>query len=350
MRARRVLPGLLVLLALLPRVATAQDYPVRPIRMIVPFAAGGAADLMGRVIGQQLGAALAIAVVIDNRGGAGGNIGADLAAKAAPDGYTLLMGNAPTLAINASLFSHLPYDPVADFAPISLVAEVPLLLLVHPDAHIDSVRGLIDAARTRPLTYASGGNGSTTHLSMELLKTMTGIDLLHVPFNGSAPAIVALTSGEVPVMMDLVPSSIAQVRAGRLKALAISTARRSALLPDLPTVAESGVPGFAVSSWFGVVAPAHTPAPIVARLNREIVAALRRPETRERLANLGADPVSDTSEEFAAFIRSELATWAKVVKASGAHVEWGWPWPGPPRAGEPAIECPILDARKETAS
>jgi tripartite-type tricarboxylate transporter receptor subunit TctC len=259
--------------------------------------------------------------VIDNRGSAGGNIGADLAAKAPPDGYTLLMGNAPTLAINASLFSHLPYDPATDFAPISLVAEVPLLLLAHPDAGIDSVQALIAAARARPLTYASGGNGSTTHLSMELLKTMAGIDLLHVPFNGSAPAIIALTNGEVPVMMDLVPSSIAQVKAGRLKALAVSTARRSALLPELPTVAESGVPGFAVSSWFGVVAPARTPAPIVARLNREIVAALGLPDTRARLAGLGADPVSDTPDEFAAFIRSELATWAKVVTASGAHVE-----------------------------
>jgi tripartite-type tricarboxylate transporter receptor subunit TctC len=321
MTARSARMWLLALLAVLPTIAAAQDYPSRPIRMIVPFAAGGAADLIGRVVGQQLSAALAVQIVIDNRGGAGGNIGADLAAKSPPDGYTLLLGNAPTLAINASLFGHLPYDPAADFAPISLVAEVPLLLLVHPDARIDSVQGLIEAARARPLTYASGGNGSTTHLSMELLKSMTGIDLLHVPFNGSAPAIIALTNGEVPVMMDLVPSSIAQVRAGRLKALAISTARRSALLPELPTIAESGVPGFAVSSWFGVVAPARTPAPIVARLNREIVAALARPEMRERLAGFGADPVSDTPEEFGAFIRSELATWAKVVKASGAHVE-----------------------------
>ena len=321
MRARSARRWLLGLLAVLPTIAAAQDYPARPIRMIVPFAAGGAADLIGRVVGQQLSAALAVPIVIDNRGGAGGNIGADLAAKSPPDGYTLLLGNAPTLAINASLFGHLPYDPAADFAPISLVAEVPLLLLVHPDARIDSVQALIAAARARPLSYASGGNGSTTHLSMELLKTMTGIDLLHVPFNGSAPAIIALTSGEVPVMMDLVPSSIAQVRAGRLNALAISTAHRSALLPELPTIAESGVPGFAVSSWFGVVAPARTPAPIVARLNREIVAALAQPELRERLAGLGADPVSDTPEQFDAFIRSELATWAKVVKASGAHVE-----------------------------
>jgi tripartite-type tricarboxylate transporter receptor subunit TctC len=321
MRARYAQRWLLGLLAVLPTIAAAQDYPSRPIRMIVPFAAGGAADLIGRVVGQQLSAALAVQIVIDNRGGAGGNIGADLAAKSPPDGYTLLLGNAPTLAINASLFGHLPYDPATDFAPISLVAEVPLLLLVHPDARIDSVQALIAAARARPLSYASGGNGSTTHLSMELLKTMTGIDLLHVPFNGSAPAIIALTSGEVPVMMDLVPSSIAQVRAGRLNALAISTAHRSALLPELPTIAESGVPGFAVSSWFGVVAPARTPAPIVARLNREIVAALARPDLRERLAGLGADPVSDTPEAFGAFIRSELATWATVVTASGAHVE-----------------------------
>jgi len=321
MKPRPALLGLLALLAFQPPMAIAQDYPSRPIRMIVPFAAGGAADLLGRVIGQKLGAALAVQIVIDNRGGAGGNIGADLAAKSAPDGYTLLMGNAPTLAINASLFSHLPYDPATDFAPISLVAEVPLLLLVHPDAHIGSVQALIEAARIQPLTYASGGNGSTTHLSMELLKSMTGIEVLHVPFNGSAPAILALASGEVPVMMDLVPSSIAQVKAGRLKALAITTAQRSALLPDLPTVAESGVPGYAVSSWFGVVAPARTPAPIVARLNREIVAALQQPDTRARLASVGADPVSDTPEEFAAFIRSELAKWAKVVKASGAHVE-----------------------------
>ncbi|MEJ0071950.1 MAG: tripartite tricarboxylate transporter substrate binding protein [Pseudomonadota bacterium] len=311
------------LLALASAPVRAEDYPTRPIRMIVPFVPGGAADLMARVIGQKLGEAVGVQVVIDNRGGAGGNIGADLAAKSTPDGYTLLMGNAPTLAINASLFSHLPYDPAADFSPISLVAEVPLLLLAYPPAPINSVQDLIAAARAKPggLTYASGGNGSTTHLSMELLKSMTGTDMLHVPFNGSAPAIVALSAGEVPVMMDLVPSSIAQVKAGRLKALAITTARRSSLLPDLPTVAESGVPGYAVSSWFGVVAPAHTPAPIIARLSREITTALTLADTRERLASLGADPVSNTPEEFAAFIRSELVTWARVVKTSGAHVE-----------------------------
>ncbi len=303
--------------------AGAEDYPARPVRLIVPFAAGGAADLIGRVIGQKLTEALGVQVVIDNRGGAGGNIGAELAAKAAPDGYTLLMGNAPTLAINASLFRRLPYDPVRDFAPISLVAAVPLIVLAHPAAPFNSVPELIAAARASPgtLSYASGGNGSTTHLSMELLKSTTGIDLVHVPFNGSAPAIVALTNGEVPVMIDLIPSSLAQVQAGRLKALAITTAARSALMPDLPTVAEDGVPGYDVASWFGVVAPAGTPPAIVARLNRDIVRALAEPESRARLAALGADPLDSTSEAFAAFIRDELAKWAAVVTISGAHVE-----------------------------
>jgi tripartite-type tricarboxylate transporter receptor subunit TctC len=303
--------------------ATAQDYPTRPIKMIVPYAAGGAADLMGRVVAQKLTEALPHPVVVENRGGAGGNIGADMVAKATPDGYTLLMGNAPTLAINASLFTKLPYDPAKDFSPVSLVAAVPLILLVHPAQPMHSVRDVIEAARAKPggLVYASGGNGSTTHLSMELLKSMTGTDIIPIPFNGSAPAIIAITNGEVPLMMDLIPSSIAQVKAGRLRALAISTATRSALLPELPTVAESGVPGFEVSSWFGVVAPAGTPPAIVERLNREIVRALAMPDTRERLASLGAEPVGNTAAEFGAYIKSELVKWAAVVKASGAHVE-----------------------------
>ncbi|MBV8168648.1 MAG: tripartite tricarboxylate transporter substrate binding protein [Alphaproteobacteria bacterium] len=312
---------ILVSLLLLAGTAAAQDYPARPIKMIVPFAAGGAADLMGRVVAQKLSEALPQQVVVENRGGAGGNIGADLVAKAAPDGYTLLMGNAPTLAINASLFSKLPYDPAKDFSPVSLVAAVPLLLLVNPAQPMQSVQDVIAAARAKPggLVYASGGNGSTTHLSMELLKSMTKTDILPIPFNGSAPAIVA--SGEVPLMMDLIPSSIAQVTAGRLRALAISTAQRSALLPNLPTIAESGVPGFEVSSWFGVVAPAGTPAPIVERLNHEIVRALQMADTRERLAALGADPIGTSAADFAAYIKSELVKWAAVVKTSGAHVE-----------------------------
>jgi tripartite-type tricarboxylate transporter receptor subunit TctC len=303
--------------------ATAQDYPTRPIKMIVPYAAGGAADLMGRVVAQKLTEALPHPVVVENRGGAGGNIGADMVAKATPDGYTLLMGNAPTLAINASLFTKLPYDPAKDFSPVSLVAAVPLILLVHPAQPMHSVRDVIEAARAKPggLVYASGGNGSTTHLSMELLKSMTGTDIIPIPFNGSAPAIIAITNGEVPLMMDLIPSSIAQVKAGRLRALAISTATRSALLPELPTVAESGVPGFEVSSWFGVVAPAGTPPAIVERLNREIVRALAMADTRERLASLGAEPVGNTAAAFGAYIKSELVKWAAVVKASGAHVE-----------------------------
>jgi tripartite-type tricarboxylate transporter receptor subunit TctC len=312
-----------ILLVAAAQGAAAQDYPNRPIRLIVPFGAGGSLDLVARVVAQKMGDALGANVVVDNRGGGGGNIGGELAAKAAPDGYTLFMGSATTLAINVTLFKKIPYDPLKDFTGISLVAEVPLILMVNPSSGISSTQELLALIRSRPggFNYASGGYGSSTHLSMEMFKSMAKLDLAHVPFNGSPPAVNALMRGDVIALIDLLPSSVGQVKAGKLKALAISTSKRSALVPELPTISESGVPGFSVTSWFGMNAPAGTPTPIVERLNAEVAKALALPDVRERLAGFGAVPVRNSPAEFQAFIRSEIGKWAEVVKTSGAHVD-----------------------------
>jgi len=303
--------------------AFGEDYPTRPVRIIVPYPAGGAADLLTRVVAQKLTESLGVQVVVEDRPGAGGNIGAELVAKAPPDGYVLLMGNASTLAINASLFKQLPYDPSGSFAPISLVAEVPLILTVNPATPFRTVQELIAAARAKPgsLNYGLGGNGSTTHLGMELFKSMAGVQIVGIPFAGSAPAVAATVAGETQVMLDLIPSSIAQVKAGQLRALAISTARRSDLMPDLPTIAEAGVPGFQVSSWFGLVAPAQVPSAVLDRLSTAVIDAVKAPDLRARFVALGADAVSSTPAQFRAFIRAELDKWAAVVRQSGAHIE-----------------------------
>jgi len=323
-RGLRVLSMLVAGLGLLSGAsAGAQTYPSRAITMIVPFPAGGTTDILGRFVGQALSAAWGQPVVIENRGGAGGNIGAAAVAKAAPDGYTLLVGTVGTHAINASLYSKMPYDTLKDFVAVTEIASVPNMLVVTPSLPVNSVAELIAYAKANPgkLNMASSGNGTSIHLSGELFKVLTGVDMVHVPYKGSAPALNDLMGGQVQLMFDNMPSALPQVKGGTLKALAVTTATRSPAMPDLPTIAEAGVPGFEASSWFGIFAPAGTPKEIVAKLQAEIARILKTPEMTERLAQQGAVAVGNTSAEFTAYVQSELTKWAGVVKASGARVD-----------------------------
>ena len=301
--------------------AHAQVFPNKPIRLVVPFPPGGPLDTVGRAIAQKLTEAWGQSVVVDNRPGAGGNIGADLVAKATPDGYTVVMGALSTHAVNPSLYPKMPYDAVKDFAPITLVAVTPNVLVVNPALPVNSVRELIAYAKAHPgkLAFGSGSNGSAGHLAGELFKADTGTDLLHVPFKGAAPAMQALLAGDIQLMFDNLASASAQVKAGKLKALAVTTARRSPLAPELPTMAESGLAGFDISTWFGLLAPAGTPADIVAKWNAEVTRILRTPEMRDRLTAMGAEAAPDTPAEFAQFISSEAAKYARIVKLSGAR-------------------------------
>ncbi|HLQ24734.1 MAG TPA: tripartite tricarboxylate transporter substrate binding protein [Acidiferrobacterales bacterium] len=303
--------------------AQAENYPSKPIKMIVPFSVGGTTDILARIIGQELTKAWGQQVIIDNRPGAGGNIGADLVAKSAPDGYTLVMGTVGTHAINASLYKKMPYDTVKDFAPITLVAAVPNVLVVHPAVPAKSVKELIEYAKANPgkLSFASSGNGTSVHLSGELFKAMAGVSMTHIPYKGSAPAIIDLMGGQVQLMFDNMPTALPHVKAGRLRALAVTSAKRSPAMPDLPTIAEAGVAGYEAESWFGVLAPAGTPSAIVTKLNGEIVRILGLPEIKERLLSQGAEPVGNSPEQFAAHITAEMAKWGNVVKASGAQVD-----------------------------
>jgi len=317
---------LLLLLALLTLCANAaaQSYPTRPIRLVVPYPPGGPLDIMARAIGQKLTEAWSQPVVVDNRAGAGGNIGADLVAKSPADGYTLLMGAVATHAINPTLYGKVPYDPIRDFAPVALVAQVPNVLVVNPAVPARTVRELIELARAKPgtLNFGSGSTGSTGHLAGELFNTMAGVKMVHIPYKGGAPAMADLLAGQVQLMFDNLANALPNVKAGRLRALAVTTLARSPAVPDLPTVAESGLPGFDLTTWFGLMVPAATPPEIVARLNAEIVRALAARDLRERLEKMGAEvPINNTPEHFAAFIRSEAAKYAKVVKDSGATVE-----------------------------
>jgi len=322
MRSVVMVAGLTLTSAVVPA-AMAQTYPTKAIRMVVPFPAGGTTDILARIAGQKLTEALKQQVIIDNRPGAGGNIGTELVAKSPPDGYTLLTDPGSTLTINPSLFAKLPYDPVKDFAPVTILAAVPNILVVHPSLPVKNVKELIALAKAKPglLNYASTGAGQSTHLSMELFKTMAGIDLVHIPYKGSAPALTDLLGGQVTLMFDNMPSSLPHVQGGKLRALAVSTLKRSPAMPQLPTVAESGLPGFEVSVWFAVLAPAGTPRDIVQRLNAVLVKALQSPDVKERLAGQGAEPVGNTPEAFAATMQRDLVKWAKVVKDSGARLE-----------------------------
>jgi tripartite-type tricarboxylate transporter receptor subunit TctC len=314
----------------LPLIARAQAWPSKAVRIVVPFAAGGTTDILARALAPELQKAFGQPFVVDNKPGAGGNTGAAEVAKAAPDGHTLLMGTVGTHAINASLYSRMPYDHVKDFVPVTLVAGVPNVLVLNPanaqKNGIDSVPALIRYAKANPgkLNMASSGNGTSIHLAGELFKTMTGTFMLHLPYGGSGPALIDLIAGNTDLMFDNLPSSLQHIRSGRLKALAVTSAVRSAALPDLPTVEEAGGPalkGFEASSWFGLVAPAGTPMDIVNRVQAEIAKALAAPAIKERLVAQGAIPSGMTSAEFARHIAAETAKWAKVVKASGAKVD-----------------------------
>lgn len=300
----------------------AQAYPARPIRLIVPYAAGGGVDVMARLVVPRLSERLGQRVIIDNHAGATGNIGADIAARAAPDGYTVLMGGA-SLAINVSLYSKLTYDVMKDFVPVTEVAQSPNIVLVHPSLPVKSIRELIAFARARPgqLNYGSGGSGSTLHLTAELFKTMANVNIVHVPYKGTGPAIVGLMSGEVTLAMPPLSGMLPHVESGRVRALAITSRTRLDMLPQLPTVAESGVPGFESGQWYGVLVPAGTPANIVTKLQSELAQVVRLPDVVAQITRQGCVPVGDTSQHFTSYLRQDIAKWAKVVKASGARVE-----------------------------
>lgn len=315
-----VLAGVLVVVA---TGAAAQSYPVKPIRLIVPYPPAGATDILGRIIGQKLGESLGQQVVIENRPGASGVIGADLAAKAAPDGYSLLVGQAANLAINISLMGKLPYDPVKDFAPVTLVAATPNLLVVHPSLPVRSVQDLIALAKAKPgaINYASAGSGSPGHLAAELLKKTAKIDMVHIPYKGAAPALTDVVAGQASLYFTSPISAQPFVKSGRLRMVAVTSAKRSPSLPDVPAVAEAGFPEFDLTSWWGILAPAGVARDIIERLHGETIRILNLTDVKQRYASLGADAVTNTPEQFAAYIKSEIAKWAKVVKDSGARLD-----------------------------
>lgn len=301
-------------------------FPSKPIRLIVPYPPGGPLDTAARALGERVKDTLGI-VVVENRPGAGGNLGVDLVAKSAPDGYTLAIGAVATHAVNPWLFAKLPYDPVKDFAPITLIAHVPNVLVMAPERAqqlgIRNAADLIAYAGANPgrLNYASGGNGSAGHMAGELMKSQARISAVHIPYAGAAPAQLGLLAGQTDFMFDNLASAAPQIRAGKLRAFAVTTAQRAAAMPDVPTMAEGGLPGFDVSTWFGVFAPAGTPGPIVAKLNDTFTLALRTPELRERLARMGAEPAPMSAEQFAGLVMSELAKYEKIVRYSGARVD-----------------------------
>lgn len=299
--------------------ATATDYPSKPIQMIVPFSAGGTSDFLARTVAEKLGTALDTTVVVDNRPGAGGNIGSAMVARAKPDGYTLLLGTVGTHAINQSVYKEMSFDAVKDFAPISLVAAVPNILVANPSLEANSVQELIALAKQKPgeITFASSGNGSSIHLSGEMFKSLAGVDMLHVPYKGSGPAVIDLLGGQVDIMFDNMPSALPHVQAGKLKAFAVTTSERSEAAPELPTIAEEGVKNYEATAWFGILAPAGTPTDIIEKLNTEIAKILDMPDVKERLAGQGAKAVSNSPAEFASYIKAELKKWEDVVKASG---------------------------------
>ena len=310
-------------LLLVAALAAAQPYPSKPVRLVVGFPPGGPTDIIGRLVGTKLTEYFKEQVIIDNRPGAGGNIAADYVAKAAPNGYTVLLTHPATHALSPALYSKLPFDVVRDFAPVSQLVTVPNILVIHPSLPVRNVRELVALAKKNPgaINFASGGSGTGGHLSGELFKTMAGIDLVHVPYRGGAPAITDLVAGQVQVMIDNMQALLPYVRSGRLRALAVTPSARVPVVPELPTIAESGVPGYDVSSWFGLVVPAGTPQAVIDRLHADSVKAVKAPDVAARFADLGATPVGSTPEQFGAFIATEIAKWGPVVKASGARVD-----------------------------
>jgi tripartite-type tricarboxylate transporter receptor subunit TctC len=320
---RIVVLGAGLAVATIAVLAQAQAWPSKPIKWVVPFAPGGTTDILARTVGEKLSIALGQPVIIENKPGAGGGVGADYTAKATPDGYTIMGGTISTHAINASLYNKLPYDPVKDFVAITLIARVPNMLVVNPAIPAHNVKELIALLKANPgkYSFASSGNGTSQHLSGELFKAMAGVDMQHIPYKGSPPALQDVVGGQVAMTFDNITTAWPLAKAGKLRALAVTTAKRSAVAPDVPTLAESGLPGFEVGSWQGVFGPAGMPPEIVKRLNTEIVKILKTPEVAEKLASLGAEPVGDTTEEFTALVKAEVVKWADVVKKSGAKVD-----------------------------
>jgi len=309
--------------ALAPLAATAQDaWPSKPVRLILPFPPGGGTDILGRLIAARLSENLGRPVVAENRGGAGGNVGAEAAAKSAPDGYTIVLV-APSLAISPSLYSRLNYDPIKDFAPISLVATVPNVMIVHPSLPAGTLAEFIRLAKSKPgaMNFGSGGSGTSNHLAGELFNIVAGVKLVHVPYKGVNLAMKDLLSGQVQFVVIGIPAAAPHIKAGRLRALALIAPKRAPALPDVPTVAEAGLPNFEVTTWYGILAPAGTPRPIVARLNAEIVRIMHAPEMAGRLAAMATDPVTSTPEEFAAYIKQEIAKWGEVVRRAGLKAD-----------------------------
>jgi tripartite-type tricarboxylate transporter receptor subunit TctC len=303
--------------------ARAQGYPVKPVRIVVAQAAGAQSDLFARLLGQKLGESLGQSVISDPRPGAGGAIGAEIVARAAPDGYTLLMGTNSTHGSNPVLFAKLPYDPVRDFAPITLTVGTPYVLTVHPSLPVTTLKQLIAFAKARPgqLNYASAGNGSTHHLCGELLKSMAGIDIIHVPYRGGPPATMAVLGGEMSMHFSSVSALHAHIRNGKLKAPGVTAIKRSALLPDVPTLSEAGLPGFEMLSWFGLLAPATTPQPVISRLNAETIKALSTADMKSAIAAQGSEVMTGTPEQFADYIKAEIARVGKIARAAGIKAE-----------------------------
>ena len=314
---------LLAIALAVPLWAGAEAYPSKPIRFVVPYPPGGPLDTVARLVGQRVSESVKQPVLVENKPGAGGNIGADQVAKAAPDGYTLLMGAVATHAINPALYSGIPYDAQKDFIPVTQIASTPNVLVVNPSLPVHTVQEFIAYAKAHPgeLNFGSGSTGSAGHLAGELFKSMAGVQMTHVPYKGAAPAMTDLIGGRLQLMFDNLASSLVQIKAGKVRALAVTTAKRTELAPELPTIAESGLSGFDINTWFGLFVPAGTPPAIVERLHGEFVKALEAPEVRSKMLALGAEPVGSTPGEFAQYIRSEAVKYAKLVKASGAKVD-----------------------------
>ncbi|WP_371348821.1 Bug family tripartite tricarboxylate transporter substrate binding protein [Ancylobacter sp. IITR112] len=302
--------------------AAAQDFPNRPVTLVIPFSAGGSTDLVGRLVAERMSAELGQPVVVENKGGAGGNLGAAQVAKANPDGYTILMGTVATHALNPALYKKMPYDPVTSFAPVSLLVIVPNVLVVNPDFPAKTTEELIALLKKDPdkYSYASSGNGTPLHLSGELFKSMADVDMQHIPYQGAGPALVDVLSGQVPIMFDNLPSSTSHIKSGKLRALGVTTAKRAPSFPDLPAIAEA-VPGYETYTWNAVFAPAGTPPEVVAKLNAAANAALADPKVQARLADFSAVSVGSTPEELGEHVKKEIAKWAPIVKASGAQLD-----------------------------
>jgi tripartite-type tricarboxylate transporter receptor subunit TctC len=308
----------------LPAAAAAEnEYPSKSVRLIVPLAPGGGNDILSRYIAHKLGETTGQRIVVDNRPGAGGNIGTELAAKAPPDGYTLLMGGSAQITTNPSLYKNLPYDVMKDLAPITLIAEFPLLVLVHPSLPVHSMKDLIAFAKSRPgkISYGSSASGGGTHLTVELIKTMTGIDMVHVPYKGAGPALADLVAGQISLLLNNPLSSLPYAKSGRIRPIAITSIKRLAAMPDIPTVDESGIPGFSATNWLGLFAPARTPPAIVMKIHDDVTKIIRQKDTVEWITGQGMEPVGSSPDQFLERIKADTAIWSKVIKDSGARID-----------------------------